>query len=147
MSGWSSSRSVTIYSVSSYSVYNNSGINDYPILDNTQVSSSVSFVGPFQSGAEITKVKVYYEIRHTYPGDLDVWVTAYYDNAWHNHIFYSVDDGVLGSTDDIVETHDNLLDWNGASPNQLWYLSVKDSVLGDEGYIDFFQIWVTYKYY
>ncbi len=123
-------------------------LNDYnpynvSIPDNgASVSSDLSLSGA-QSGSRITKVKVYYEIRHTYPGDLDVWLTAYYGGSWHDHWLYHYGD--LGSTDNIIETRDNIHAWDGASPNQTWYLSVRDRASGDVGYIDFFEMWVTYE--
>jgi len=33
---------------------------------------------------------------------------------------------------------------SGASPNQTWYLVAQDMATGDTGYIDFFELWVTY---
>ncbi len=124
-------------------------LNDYNpynvnIPDNgSSVNSDLSLSGA-PSGAVITKVKIYYEIRHTYPRDLDVWLTAYYDGGWHDYYLYH--QGDLGSSDDIVETRDNLHHWDGASPNQTWYLCVQDRVSGDVGYIDFFELWVDYSY-
>jgi Tol biopolymer transport system component/subtilisin-like proprotein convertase family protein len=123
-------------------------LNDYnpynytiPDNDGTWVSSDLLLSGA-PAGAAITKVKIYYEIRHTYPGDLDVWLT-YYDGSWHDYYLYHTGD--LGGTDDIVETRDNLHYWDGASPNQTWYLVVKDNLSADTGYIDFFELWVTYN--
>jgi len=113
-----------------------------PIRDDGSLSSSDLDLSGAPSGAKITKVKVYYEIRHTYPGDLDVWLTAYYGGSWHDYFLYRKGD--LGGADDIVETRDNIHHWDGASPNQTWYLSVRDRASGDVGYIDFFQLWVYY---
>lgn len=113
------------------------------IPDNgASVNSDLSLSGAANE-AEISKVKVYYEIRHTNPGDLDVWLTAYYNNSWHDYYLYHVGD--LGSSDDIVETRDNIYTWNNASPNQVWYLVVKDRATGNVGYIDFFELWITYE--
>jgi len=123
-------------------------LNDYNpynvnIPDNgPSVNSDLNLSGA-ANGAMITNVKVYYEIRHTYPGDLDVWLTTYYDNSWHDHWLYHTGD--LGSSDDIVETRDNIYTWNNASPNQIWYLVVRDRVTSDVGYIDFFELWITYE--
>src|SRR6266850_6722323 len=94
------------------------------------------------NGSTITAVKVYYEIRHTYVQDLEVWLTAYYGGSWHDLLLRGRSGG---SADDIVETRANLTTWNGASPNQTWYLVVKDFASGDIGYIDFFEIWVDYS--
>ena len=123
-------------------------LNDYnpynvTIPDNgASVNSDLSLSGA-PSDAVITKVKVYYEIRHPYPGDLDVWLTAYYGGSWHDHWLYHYGD--LGSSDNIIETRDNIHTFDGASPNQTWYLSVRDRASGDVGYIDFFEMWVTYE--
>ncbi len=120
--------------------YNPTNIN---IPDNgASVNSDLRLSGA-PSGAKITKVKVYYEIRHANPGNLDVWLTTYYNNSWHDHWLYH--QGDLGSTDNIIETRDNIHTWDGASPNQTWYISVRDRVSGDVGYIDFFELWVTYE--
>ncbi len=120
-----------------YNPYNVSIPDDGP-----QVNSDLSLSGA-PSGTVITKVKIYYEIRHTYPGDLDVWLTAYYDGGWHDYFLYH--NGDLGGSDDIIETRDNLHTWDGASPNQTWYLTVRDRASGEVGYIDFFELWVTYQ--
>jgi subtilisin-like proprotein convertase family protein len=123
-----------------------STLNDYNpynvnIPDNgSSVNSDLALSGA-PSGAPITNVKVYYEIRHTYIGDLKVWLTTYYDGAWHDFV---LKDREGGSADNIIETRDNLTTWNGASPNQTWYLVVQDMASGDIGYIDFFELWVTY---
>lgn len=119
--------------------------NPYNVLipDNGASVNTDLLLSGAPSGAKITNVKVYYEIRHTYPGDLDVWLTTYYDGAWHDYWLYH--NGDLGSSDNIIETRDNIAAWNGASPNQTWYLSVRDRASGDTGYIDFFELWVTYE--
>ena len=124
-------------------------LNDYnpwdvAIPDNgAHVCSDLSLTGA-PPGASISKVKVYYEIRHTCPGDLDVWLTTFYGGQWHDYYLYHAGD--LGcSPDDIVETRDYLHEWDGASPNQVWYLCAKDRASADVGYIDFFELWVQYE--
>lgn len=122
-------------------------LNDYNpynvnIPDNdSSVSTDLALSGA-PSGATIIKVKIYYEIRHTYIGDLKVWLTTYYNGAWHDFILKNKEGG---SADNIIETRDNLSTWNGASPNQTWYLVAQDMATGDTGYIDFFELWVTYS--
>ncbi len=126
-----------------YNTYYVSIPDDVSIPDNgTSVSSNLNLSGA-PSDAVITKVKIYYEIRHTYPGDLDVWLTANYDGGWHDYFLYH--QGDLGDSDDIIETMDNLHTWDGASPNQTWYLTVRDRASGNIGYIDFFELWITYQ--
>lgn len=116
--------------------------NNYNIPDaGSSVSSDLALSGA-PSGATITKVKIYYEIRHPYSGDLKVWLTTYYGGAWHDFILKNREGG---SADNIIETRDNLTTWNGASPNQTWYLVAQDMATGDIGYIDFFELWVTYS--
>jgi subtilisin-like proprotein convertase family protein len=116
--------------------------NNYNIPDaGSSVSSDLALSGA-PSGATITKVKIYYEIRHTYSGDLKVWLTTYYNGAWHD---FTLKNREGGGTDNIIETRDNLTTWNGASPNQTWYLVAQDMATGDTGYIDFFELWVTYS--
>lgn len=123
-------------------------LNDYNpynvnIPDNGgSVNSDLRLSGAPTDSA-ITKVKIYYEIRHTYIGDLKVWLTAYYDGAWHDFVLKNREGG---SAHNIIETRDNLTTWNGASPNQTWYLVAQDMATGDIGFIDFFELWVTYSY-
>ena len=126
----------TLFSVKYGQDYDNHDIPDYP---GEHVSSEVNVSGA-PSGAAIIKFKVYYEIRHTYPRDLDVWLTSYYDGGWHDYYLYH--HGDLGSADDIVEFRDNIHLWDGASPNNHWYLCVKDYASMDTGYIDELQIWI-----
>lgn len=124
-------------------------LNDYnpwdvPIPDNDDgagVYSDLSLSGA-PSGATITKVKVYFEIRHTYPEDLEVWLAAESDGSWHKFDIYN--QGDLGSADDVVLTLDNIHEWDGDSPNQEWRLYVRDRILDDVGFIDFFELWVDY---
>ncbi|MFQ5796583.1 MAG: hypothetical protein ACE5JP_16240 [Candidatus Bipolaricaulia bacterium] len=85
---------------------------DVPIPDNgIWVNSDLSLSGALSS-AKITKGKVYYEIRHTNPGDLDVWLTEYYDGSWHDYYLYH--QGDLDSTGSIVEARDNIHTWDGS---------------------------------
>ncbi len=132
-----------VFSSTSYSAE----LNDYSaynvdIPDNGQQVNSDLGISGAPSGAVITDFRVYYEIRHANPADLDVWLTTYYDGNWHDYFLYQ--QGEAGPAADIIETRDNLHEWDGASPNQTWYIVVRDNVSGDVGYIDFFEIWVTY---
>jgi len=123
-------------------------LNDYnpynvDIPDNgPSVNSDLDLSGA-PGDAEITRVKVYYEIRHTCPWDLDISLTAYYDGSWHDYFLYH--QGDLSCSDDVLETRDNIHVWDGASPNQTWYLVARDRASGDVGYIDFFELWVYYE--
>ncbi len=123
-------------------------LNDYNPWDvnipdnNGSVNSDLDLSGA-PADAEITKVKVYYEIRHACPGDLDVWLTTYYSGSWHDYFLYH--HGDLSCADDIVETRDNIHRWDGASPNNTWYLVARDNATGNVGYIDFFELWVYYE--
>ena len=121
---------------------NDSNPSNINIPDNTgsTVNRTLSLSGA-PAGAEISKVKVYYEIKHPNIGDLKVWLTTFYDGGWHDYI---IRDQLGGSAGDIAETVDNLTTWNGASPNQTWYLVAQDKVSGNTGYIDYFEIWVDY---
>jgi len=53
------------------------------IPDNGSSVNSDLLLSGTPLGAKITKVKVYYEIRHTSPGDLDIWLTTYYNEGFH----------------------------------------------------------------
>jgi len=114
---------------------------DIPEYPGPQACSDLLLEGA-PVGSQTTRVKIYYEIRHTYPGDLDVWLTAYYNGGWHDYYLYH--HGDLGGQDDIVETRDNIHFFDGASPNQEWFLCAKDFANGDIGFIDFFELWVYY---
>ena len=120
-----------------------SNANNAFIPDNgSSVNSSMTLSGA-PAEAQISKVKVYYEIKHSNIGDLKIWLTTQYEGAWHDYI---IRDRVGGSADDIAETIDDIMIWNGASPNQQWYLVVRDqSPNGHTGYIDNFEIWVDYS--
>ncbi len=120
---------------------NNYNPTSVDIPDNSQVNSSLVMSGA-PVGAFTTNVKVYYEIRHANPAELDIWLTAYYDGSWHDYNLYH--QGELGSANNVVETRDNIHQWDGFSPNQTWYLVVRDNVSGTTGYIDFFELWITY---
>src|SRR5262245_4000178 len=60
----------------------NVNIPDYPAAG---ANSSLSLSGA-PTGSTITSVKVYYEIRHTYIGDLQLWLTANYGGTWHDYL-------------------------------------------------------------
>ena len=121
-------------------------LNDYNPHDvdipdaGSSVNSDLSLSGA-PAGATITSVDVYYEIRHTSVGDLKVWLTSYYGGEWHDLILR---DREGGASVDIEETQTGLSKWNGASPNQTWYLVAQDQASGDVGHIDFFELWVSY---
>ena len=64
------------------------GCNSYnvDIPDNgNPVNSDLSLSGA-PSDAKINKVKIYYEIKHPRPGDLDVWLTCW-DDGWQGDYF------------------------------------------------------------
>ena len=94
------------------------------------------------SDAQITAVDIEYWINHTYVGDLKVWLTAYYDGQWHDHYLWNREGG---NADDIHEKEIGLDTWNGASPNQTWYLCAADFSPYDEGEIDAWKIWVHWR--
>ncbi len=121
-------------------VYNSS---DYIITDNCSAVSSTAIVSGIDSKATITGVDLYFEIDHNRWSDLTIWLTAYYNGGWHDHILYN--QGSLTGYGTMKISKTNLSIWNGASPNQTWYLSAKDCVTGTTGYIGFFQIWVNYE--
>ena len=108
--------------------------------DSTSVNSDLLLSGA-PSGAKITSVKVYYEIKHARPSDLDVWLTCW-DDGWQGDYFlHRV--GESSGVDRIVV--DNIHQWDGKNPNVTWYLVARDKVTGTTGYIDFFELWVTYE--
>jgi subtilisin-like proprotein convertase family protein len=138
-----------LFGIPSIGITGTGTLNDYnpynvDIQDNNdgEADSSDLLLSGAPAGSVITKVKVYFEIRHTWPEDLEVWLTTYYDGSWHDYQIYN--QGDLGGTPDVVKTIDNITKWNGASPNQTWYLSVRDRIAQDIGYIDFFELWVDY---
>ncbi len=116
---------------------------DFSIADNCTNTNSDLFLSGAPSDAEITKVKTYFEVTHSRWSDLTIWITAYYSGSWHDRILYS--QGSLSGSGTLARTIDNMYTWNGASPNQTWYLGVRDCVTGQTGYIAFFELWVTYE--
>ncbi|MBN2403228.1 MAG: hypothetical protein JXN64_12620, partial [Spirochaetes bacterium] len=126
---------------------NTGTLNDYnpydiPIEDNGAVATSDLYLSGAPSGSIITKITLYFEIIHTYPGDLDIWLT-YYDGGWHDYYIYHYND--LGSDDNVI--YSGVINfYNGISPNQTWYLSVQDRMIGDSGYINYFELWIDYEY-
>lgn len=122
--------------------YNGTNI-DIPDAGGGHVSSMIELSGA-PEGSYITRVMIHFGIYHTYPTDLEIWGT-YYEGSWHDvHLFYQ---GDLPPNPDYIDTTiHNIPEWNGRDPNQEWYLGVADMVPIDEGYIDFFEIWVYYHY-
>ena len=132
--------SVTTIQAATLAGFHNGNINipDYP---GNQASLSVVLSGA-AAGSSITSIDIYYEIRHPYSGDLKVWLTAFYDGAWHD---FTLRNRTGAGVDDIVESRNGLTSWNGVNPNQTWYLVAQDFATGDAGYIDYFQIAVNYS--
>ena len=115
---------------------------DYEIPDaGDKVLSDLGLSGAPET-AKITNVKVYLEIFHDSPSDLDVWIT-FDDGGWHDYFLYH--QGDRRSKENIAETIDNIDAWNGFSPNQTYYLCAKDRVTGNTGYISFFELWIEYE--
>ena len=118
--------------------YFNNGLktSNITIPDNdSKVCQDINLTGS-PAGAIITSVYISYEIRHTYRGDLVVWLTSYFSGAWHD---YDLSNREGGSADDIVEQR-TLHTWDGGPLNNEWFLCAQDFAGGDEGYIDMFYI-------
>jgi hypothetical protein len=122
-------------------------LNDYNPYDvsipdaGVKVCSDLNLAGA-PPGAAITKVKVYYEIEHPYPADLDVWMTCYAEGQWHDYQLH-----YYGSSSSVASiTLDNLHTWDGLAADQEWFLCAQDKALLDVGKIKFFELWVTYEY-
>lgn len=94
------------------------------------------------ANALVTKIKATYEIKHTYIGDLVVWLTAYFDGSWHD---YNLHNRTGGDTDNITQTVDNIHVWDGAVVNQQWFLRAQDCSTGETGFIDTFEIWINWE--
>ncbi len=121
----------------------NSYNQSIPDNNGTKASSDLILSGA-PSNAEITKVRIYYEIKHPRPQDLEIGLTTFYNGGWHDYKLYNR--GAWGGGANIAENRDNIHLYDGASPNQEWFLSVKDWETGNVGYIDFFELWVSYSY-
>ena len=117
--------------------------SNYNISDNCTSAQSDLKLSGAPSDAAINGVNLYFEINHPKHSDLKVWITAYYSNTWHDVILYN--QGSLNSTGLLKISKTNITTWNGASPNQTWYLVVKDCVSGNIGFISFFELWVNYN--
>ena len=130
-----------IPSVSIAAVLNDYNPWDVQIPDNGDSVNSDLSLSAAPTDAKITKVEVYYEIKHPRPSDLDVWLTCY-DGGWQGDYFLHTQ-GSSSSVDRI--NVDNIHTWDGKSPNVTWYLVARDRVTSNVGYIDFFELWVTYE--
>jgi len=118
--------------------YNNS---DVPVGD-LNSNSSLILINDCPSESVIVSVTVKFEIKHPHANDLDVWLTCYYNNNYH--ACYLIKHGKLGNQRDISMEFANIHTWDGASPNQKWYLCVEDFYAGNVGYIDRFEIVIYY---
>ncbi|NQU87268.1 MAG: hypothetical protein HQ541_16055, partial [Mariniphaga sp.] len=116
---------------------------DSNISDNCSNAQSDLKLSGAPYDAVINGVNLYFEINHPKHSDLKIWITSYYSNSWHDVILYN--QGSLQSTGLLKISKTNITQWNGASPNQTWYLVAKDCVTGNVGYISFFELWVNYN--
>ncbi|MFQ5561517.1 MAG: carboxypeptidase-like regulatory domain-containing protein, partial [Nitrospinota bacterium] len=92
---------------------------------------------------EITNIAINYSIQHPSPGDLDIWITTYYDGSWHDYYLYS--SGEITMQNSFSERRSSLPFWDGFPPNLTWYLVVKDNFFGARGLIDFFEVAISYS--
>ncbi|MCK4626660.1 MAG: proprotein convertase P-domain-containing protein, partial [Phycisphaerae bacterium] len=90
------------------------------------------------ASATITSVNVYYEIIHSYIGDLQVDIESESTN-------YVIRDQEGGSANDIAEWVYDIHVFDGESVNQNWNLWAQDYFSGDTGYIDYVAIYVYYS--
>ena len=126
-------------SISIAGVLNDYNPYDVQILDNGNSYNTDLSLSGAPSDAKITKVEIYYEIKHPRPSDLDVWLTCY-DNGWQGDYFLHT----LGSSAGVDRINvDNIHTWDGKFPNVTWYLVARDRVTGYTGYIDFFELFIN----
>ena len=66
------------------------------------------------ASAQINQVWVATEIKHSYVSDLKVWVSAYYNGAWHDYVLHDRTGGMQQDLDLFIG---DIHTWDGASPN------------------------------
>ena len=92
------------------------------------------------SNATITDVDIYYEIKHTYVGDIKAWATTDYGGGnWQDWVMWNREGG---GADNIAEWEYGIDKWDGASANRTWWLVAGDYASTDTGYLDFFEVHV-----
>ncbi len=132
--------------VSAGEIWSSKDSPDAPIPDNGGGSGNFGTMyidlSGAPTGAKISGVTARGVAIHPYKGDLKMWVT-YQDTggAWHD---YTIHDRTGESADNVDVTVTNVHHWDGASPNQRWYLSAGDYASGDTGVVDYFEIHVYY---
>ena len=99
---------------------------DYPIGDNTTVSSPITVSGRSGNAPSTTQVAV--NIVHTYIGDLKVDLVA------PDGSVYTLSNRAGGSTDNINTTY--TVNLSTEALNGTWNLRVNDNAAGDTGYIN-----------
>jgi|GEM_PF-5266212 len=109
-----------------------------------RVTWDVSLSGA-PSGAQVTDVDVFYDIDHTYVGDLKVWLTTERGGVWHDKLLFDRGGDPDPSDNDLDRTHTSLDDWDGIDPNGIWYLMAADYHVDDLGHIEKWEIWVDWE--
>ncbi|MBX3712533.1 MAG: S8 family serine peptidase [Lysobacter sp.] len=103
---------------------------DYPINDNSTVSSPITVSGRSGNGSATTPVAV--DIKHTYIGDLVVDLVAPDGSVYNLH------NRSGGSTDNIIRTY--TVNLSSEALNGTWNLRVRDAAFLDTGRIDSWSI-------
>jgi hypothetical protein len=111
--------------------------------------STVKITGA-PSGAVVAYVEYRARVLHTWPIDLDLYITSGQNTqelVWDN--LGGPDDG--GKDDDAEYDDDIYLNhrlvnstFDGQPVNQDWYFDAYDCVAGDSGSIDYFELWIWY---
>ncbi len=103
---------------------------DFPISDNSTVTSSIRVTG--RSGNGLTNTQVAVDIRHTYIGDLRVSLIAPDGTAYILH------DRTGTNTDNIIQTY--TVNMSSEALNGNWRLRVNDNANADTGFINSWSI-------
>lgn len=113
--------------------------NNYWIPQGSWTYSPITITSA-PAGATVTSIDVYYEVIHTYIGDLIIDLTDQDLGHEWNLWYYEG-----GSGDNIEEAEWDITEFNGELVNQTWKLWGYDCCSGDDGYIDYWSIQIWYE--
>ncbi len=130
-----------------------SDVTDYAIPDSTTTTCGRAYstveITDAPGGAMVDYVEYRVRVLHTFPSDLQLYISSQttYDLVWD--FLGGSDDG--GYDDDVEDDDDIYLNhrlinttFDGEPVNQSWFLDAYDCVAGDTGNIDYLEVWIWY---
>ncbi|MCQ6555010.1 proprotein convertase P-domain-containing protein [Streptomyces sp. C10-9-1] len=120
-SGGSSGGSSSDYTAGDFENTDNKTISDYTTVESPIAASGLG------SGSAPSNLKVSVDIKHSYIGDLKIWLVGPQGGQW-------LLEDPLGSGVNLLKTY--TVNASSQSAEGLWRLKVEDNAGGDVGYID-----------